>query len=413
MRSSSSGSMETRVTAQPCASSPGRGRGVALALLLLLVGACGAPSAGEAGGDEPAGESEGDSEEGREDTEQEGPRAAAGAGTLAAAAHEVPQQTPEQASCVAALEDSTPTALRDLLSDLGYREALADACASQRAVREGDPAACDALTATALRAGCRRRLAVRHGRPDDCPPWLDRGRDPTCLAWAARAPARCAAVPGTDALVCRAPFERNPELCRELGVEQLACEAAVARVGPLLEPRDPRALPPVDGRLVGHFIADGPRAATPSTELRVELDLTHGLYVERHEGVATLQLAPARRTLAHHEKLQLSPFLVRLGPLEDEPLRDVALGPDVLRVGLLPLVGGPPVRASTDAPTRGRETLEVPVDPGPSGRVGVVRLGPRRGGEVVLDVDVRVPAAGGAYRLTGVLRTFVRDIDPL
>ena len=137
----------------------------------------------------------------------------------------------EQRACVAELAAGLPEAISDLMEDLGYREALTEACEAQRAVREGDEAGCDGLTASALRAGCRRRLAVRHGRPDACPRVLDLGREPSCLAWATRAPARCAAAVGTQGLLCRAPFEGNVELCRELGVERAPCESAVQRFG--------------------------------------------------------------------------------------------------------------------------------------------------------------------------------------
>jgi hypothetical protein len=348
-------------------------------------------------------------------------------------------QDAELAACVAQLAIELPGAVADLLDDLGYRDALADACASQRAVSAGDPAACDDLSATALRAGCRRRLAVRHGSPDACPHLLDRGREPVCLAWAARAPARCAAAWGTQAFVCRAPFEANPELCRELGVERAPCEAAVARVAPLLEPREPRALPHVEGALVARFVSDvgaargsaTPAAGAPTAaaapgaptaagarrlDQPVELDLEHGVYVSREGCLATLQLAPERRTLAHRERLQLTPFLVGLGPLRDAPLRDQERPAAALRVGVLPVVGAPAVLAPpTEGPGGAGRRAPATVGPAPevTGAVRVRSLQPRRGGAVVLEVDVRVPAEGGAYELRGELHTYVRDIDPL
>lgn len=318
---------------------------------------------------------------------------------------------PDDEACVQQLAAELPQALGDLLDDLGYRDALADACAAQRAVSDGDEATCDGLTATALRAGCRRRLAVRHGRPDACPRVLDRGRDPVCLAWATRAPARCAAAVGTQALVCRAPFEANAALCRELGVEQAPCEAAVVRVGPLLEPREPRALPHVSGELVARFVAEetrpagGPPASLPQP---VALELGHGVYVSREGCTATLQLAPAHRTLAHREHVQLAPFLVPLGELR-EVVEERTVPAGELVVGLLPVVGAPAVASREgEAGRSAREAAAPPL----AGHVQVLRLQPRRGGEAALTVDVQVPAVGGAYHLTGELRTYVRDLDP-
>ena len=234
-----------------------------------------------------------------------------------------------------------------------------------------------------------------------------------------RALARWAAVWRTQELVCRAPFEANPELCRELGVERGPCEAAVARVGPLLEPLEPRALPHVQGDLRAQFVTDGSatgRSAERPLDQPVELDLEHGVYVSRDGCVATLQIAPQRRTLAHRDQLQLSPFLVRLGVLADEALRDQQRGAEALRVGLIPMVGAPAVLApAMEQPASASRAARVVPRPAPeaSGTVRVLSLQPRRGGAVVLDVDVRVPAEGGAYELRGEVHTFVRDIDPL
>lgn len=317
----------------------------------------------------------------------------------------------EHGECVAALAAGLPEALGDLIEDLGYREALDEACEAQRAVRDGHEAGCDGLTASALRAGCRRRLAVRHARPDACPRLLDMGRDPICLAWATRAPARCAATVGTQSLLCRAPFEGNVELCRELGAERAPCESAVTRFGPLLEPREARALPPVSGQLLVSFVADraAPGSVNGQLEQPVELDLTRGVYVRRTDCVATLVLAPERHGISMRGVV-VAPFLLNLGPLR-ESLRDETLEASAaLRVGLRPVRGGPqPLTMPTDAETARLDAELATAE----GEVQVLALDARRGGEVELAVDVRVPAEGGAYRLMGILHTYVRDIDPL
>lgn len=323
-----------------------------------------------------------------------------------------PPQARAQRECVAALRAEVPEALSDLLQDLGYRQVLEDACEEQRAVSEGDEVGCDGLTASALRAGCRRRLAVRHGRPDACPRVLDLGRDPTCLAWATRAPARCAATVGTQSLLCRAPFEGNLELCRELGAERAPCEAAVARFGPLLEPREPRALPPVSGELLASYLSDRAAArpdAEPEAEQRVALDLGRGVYVSRAGCLATLVLSPERSGIASRS-VRLSPFLLHVGPLRST-LRDETLqAADALQLGLQPAAGGArPLTMPTDA-----ETAELDAELATTeGEIQVVELDPRRGGVVDLVVDVRIPAEGGAYRVRGLVHTFVRDVDPV
>jgi hypothetical protein len=321
-------------------------------------------------------------------------------------------ESAEQRACVAELAEGLPDAIADLMEDLGYREALEEACEAQRAVREGDEAGCDSLTASALRAGCRRRLAVRHGRPDACPRVLDLGREPACLAWATRAPARCAAAVGTQGLLCRAPFEGNVELCRELGVERAPCEGAVERFGPSLTPREQRALPAVSGGLEARYVADRPtpgEAPAAGLELPVELDLARGVYVRRADCRATVVLAPDRHGIALRS-LRVAPFLLEVGALRGA-LRDETLeASEALRVGLHPIPGGPqPLTAGTDAETARLDAELARTE----GEVQVVTLDPRRGGEVSLVVDVRVPAVGGVYRLSGVLHTYVRDVDPV
>lgn len=343
----------------------------------------------------------------------EAPRAPSAAGDPAADDPPAGEgESAEHRACVAELAAGLPEAIGDLMEDLGYREALAEACEAQRAAREGDEAGCDGLTASALRAGCRRRLAVRHGRPDACPRVLDLGREPVCLAWATRAPARCAAAVGTQGLLCRAPFEGNVELCRELGVERAPCESAVRRFGPLLTPREPRALPPVSGGLEASYVADRPNpgeAGAPGLELPVELDLSRGVYVRRADCEATLVLAPDRHGIALRS-VRVAPFLLQVGELRGA-LRDETLeASEALRVGLHPVPGGPqPLTAPTDAETARLDAELARTE----GEVQVVTLDPRRGGEVSLVVDVRVPAVGGVYRLSGVLHTYVRDADPL
>jgi hypothetical protein len=82
-------------------------------------------------------------------------------------------------ACVTALRERTATAVAEGLTDLGYDGFFDDLCSGLAAVKAGSEEGCDALAISTARAGCRRRLAIVHARPDACP--ADRvtpGREP-------------------------------------------------------------------------------------------------------------------------------------------------------------------------------------------------------------------------------------------
>lgn len=110
---------------------------------------------------------------------------------------------PPTEDCLTELRGATPPELRDALDGLGWRSAYEDACAMAAARRSGDPAACDALTLSRLRAPCRDRVAVANGRADACS--LDGDEhDPFCVALASRRPSLCRAVPLGRRAACEA-----------------------------------------------------------------------------------------------------------------------------------------------------------------------------------------------------------------
>ncbi len=315
----------------------------------------------------------------------------------------------EATTCARALRASLSPELGVVLDELGYDSVLADACELDRAVRENDQEACEAFSIRALRSGCLARLAVTHGQPDLCPALLDRGRDPVCLAWAARAPARCAAAVGGESQRCRAPFEDNQALCRELGLQRARCEREAAWASALIRPINERALPPTRSSLHATYVPDERRGVPPpaGANERHALTFSHqrGVYLRREGCQSTLVLVPEANGLTRSRELELTQLSIGLDELPplgaaSDSWRDVTLAdPGRVRLSLRPPVGGLPA-ATTNAVARVR------------GDVRLLRLQPRRGGILALEGDLILPTEEGRYRVHVELHTYLRDVDP-
>ncbi|HJL17353.1 MAG TPA: hypothetical protein RMH99_16920 [Sandaracinaceae bacterium LLY-WYZ-13_1] len=134
-------------------------------------------------------------------------------------------------ACRAELRQRTPTAVAEGLADLSYDGFFDDVCRGLAAVKARDPTGCDALEVRSARRGCRRRLALWAGDPEACAEDLvTPGREPVCVAWAARAPALCRAAPIGRRRRCRAVLAGDAEACRALrGGDRARCEAEVRR----------------------------------------------------------------------------------------------------------------------------------------------------------------------------------------
>jgi hypothetical protein len=139
---------------------------------------------------------------------------------------------PELARALAALED-------DAL--------LEDACGLDLAVRARDPGRCAVVRLSDLRERCVFRASVAAARPDGCPaaPGL-RGRDPVCVALAARDASLCGAAAYTERARCLALAAHDRRPCDALDpLLRPACvrdfDALAALIPPL--PRTPARSP--------------------------------------------------------------------------------------------------------------------------------------------------------------------------
>lgn len=128
------------------------------------------------------------------------------------------------AACVHRVREQLPREIAGALEALEYPSATEDACRLALAVTAKDPALCDGVALSTLRETCRARTAMVLARPEACPPaWLDRGRDPVCVALAMRSPGLCAAANHHDQIRCLAIARSAVEECD--------------RLDPLLRPR--------------------------------------------------------------------------------------------------------------------------------------------------------------------------------
>ena len=289
-------------------------------------------------------------------------------------------------ACVASLRERTPTEVAEGLADLGYDGLFDDVCRATEAVRDGSEEACDALSVSSAQRGCRRRLALFHGRPAACPE--DRvlpGRDPVCVAWAARNPDLCRAAATAERVRCRAVLRDDARVCRHArGVERARCEGEVARYGGALE---------------------GPRRRSAAARARPVMTLTVG-----GERIAREALGRGVRLVTDGCRRR-----ARLADPLGEPV-----GVDA-RTWTLELAFGPRVELPSTrslSAAEARLTVNTPdasLDSvsGARGEVRIEAFEPQLGGAIEGTIEGSLDRRSGRVPVRGRFSSFVRDLDPL
>lgn len=141
-------------------------------------------------------------------------------------------------TCRKQLQRRMPVEIAETMHDLGFDQVIRDACASLHALHARDAGLCDRLSVSALRRGCRTRLALLSQDPQSCPEARTlKGRDPLCLAWALREPALCQAVEVQERALCTALLARDPKRCGPPKGAGLRCRQGLQRLGSLVEER--------------------------------------------------------------------------------------------------------------------------------------------------------------------------------
>ena len=300
-------------------------------------------------------------------------------------------------ACATRLQDGTPVPIAELFADLGYDGFAEDACAGLAAVRAADARACDDLAAGALRDGCRRRVAIVSGEPDQCPDASAHGgRDPLCVAWAARAPGLCRAVARGERGRCYAVLADEPKRCRARDELQAAhCRALVARYGAAI--RGARTSTAFDGEatfaLAATVVAPGGRERDP---LQVEgSDLSRGVILTQRDD--------CRLELALQDPLG-DPKAMAIGRRSSAALTMRVPVPLVVPTELA-LDG-----SAADLWIRLPGRHEADSGLGASGVVTLSSLAIARGAVVEGTVEGELRQLENRVRVTGHFRTFVRDV---
>lgn len=312
----------------------------------------------------------------------------------------------------------------DALEAIGYDTFLRDTCRVLDAAKAGDPTRCSGIEASSLEAQCRAVVAQVKGDPDLCP-WHapsrpSRGREPKCVALAARNPLLCGAASNPlDRATCEAALGRDPRRCASLGAaaEQARCRRDTQRWASLLAgggrargqsdarciAGDASALEAAPGELRGavHLEALAPAGQAPdqaaSFNLNLAPELARGVVVVTQHDDARLTIGPLREGgldfIAPSPHVRAT-FAIELSVPPAPPTHKSDLPAHVERAELLV-----PGRAPMASPG-GRTVLTATVD-------GAPRC---RGGAVHFTVDGEMYGPESSWRLHGEGTTFVRDV---
>jgi len=304
-------------------------------------------------------------------------------------------------ACRASLRERMPVEAAEALVDIGYDRFVDDVCAGLAALRERSVAGCDALSVSPLRRGCRRRLALLEGSPDLCPddPVFP-GREAMCLALAAHDSGLCRGTPRAERVRCRAIVDNDADHCaRDVEEGRERCRAEVRRYGPVIagESQESEAgNASVEFRLEVRTVPPRGRPGDPVIVERDVLDM--GVYV-RTEGCT--------HRVTFSNPLGEVPSAGVLAGRSPTATLEITLPAQVALPLHLPL--GTAARLEVTVPGVGQTSSIA----GATGKATVVRWSTERGGIVEVRIDGDLALVPGRLLVEGVLRTFVRDVDPL
>ena len=302
-------------------------------------------------------------------------------------------------SCRERLRAQLPVEVAEVMADLAYAQVIDDVCAGLVAVRDRSAEGCDTLSVSAVRRGCRQRLALVAGDPDSCPDSLvTAGREPVCVAWAARDPALCRSAGAADRARCRAVLSNDADGCRSYrGGDRARCEAEVRRyAGALGETRAETAAAEVTP--IFRLTAEVVRGGSTGEPVAIAHDFVA-------QGVHLAARGCAHRlSLIDEAAAAPAPVSFTDRPPVAELEVDVPVGAET------PLVV--PLGATTAAlRVRLPGVGEASSIAGAEGDVTITDWSTERGGLVAARIDGELALTPGRVRVRGELRTFVRDVD--
>jgi hypothetical protein len=294
------------------------------------------------------------------------------------------------ARCVARATGRLPPELASALGVLGAQHLVEDGCRLDVAPRLGASALCEPVRASALREACLARVAMAVGAPERCPPSPGlRGRDPACVAVAARSPALCTAAPGSDRGRCLALARADGRACETLeGSFRDDCARDVAALAPWLRPL----------------------AGAPVSEARVTVTLRGPSLAPGDD--AGVERAWELRAHRRGQWLDDAGTLWVIDPSPASATADVAAGVDpviVLQVPAAEARTGVTARAEARVILPG--ALAMDTAEGSARASAVFAAAPRgRGDRVAVTVTVEGASAGVGRAVTVTVEGFVRDV---
>lgn len=281
--------------------------------------------------------------------------------------------------------------MTEALEELGYADFAEDLCTSDEALRARDVGRCEALASTVMREACVRRVAVLAHAPDLCPRIEARGgREPLCLAWAARDARLCELAPRPLTARCLAVLRDDPRLCRRpTELDRGRCESLVRRYASATSggSRPSRALVASQVELRARV--------EPGTQRPIVFDAMREPAIDVRAEGCDLR---ARFTLTSaHTPDSLLPVTAEISlRLPRAPRLPLALAPG----------------SALEVEVVGLRTERVDARIGASGALRLDALTLERAGSLRATVDLVLQASSERIRLEGTLELPIRDLDP-
>ncbi len=295
--------------------------------------------------------------------------------------------------------------LGDALLALGYDGFTKDACRVLQAAKANRRELCRDITVSTLQRHCEIVVAVVAKEPEQCPKeLLGRGREPTCLALAARDRRLCAAVEESDRPRCEAMLAGDTKRCAASArAARGACERDAERWRAILtEANGANAAAPL---------------AAPAGKFRIEAKLGAPM---RGKGEGDLAFELRRGVVVVEERGAATLRRIDIGAIGDSVSALPSIDP-VVRATIewpMPAEGKPNAASEKSGQARVRK-IELVVPGGGSYTapptnsaltVTTKKLDPRRGGIVELVIDGTVGEGERVYGVHVEVRTFVRDV---
>ena len=287
----------------------------------------------------------------------------------------------------------------DALGAIGYETFLRDACRLLEAAKDKKRETCDKIDSSALRARCQSWVAMVSQIPDACPMQFEgvvtRGRNPSCVAIAAKDPRLCNGEPRTvQRGTCEAMVARDPAKCDVLLPNQRPlCKREIARWRAVLSPplEGLEKLPTPRGKLSIRGVSGTPDP--PATEVDLAQDFARGVVVVTARERMRIELgsiveSEAARIAASPQKRPRVGLALVLEPGKKEP-QPVLQKRELELPGEAPIVSPP---AACDC------------------KITTARASNARGDEVAIALEGTITSGSRSYKVAIDLSTFVRDV---